>query len=321
MDSESGSTNVGDDVGVQPPIPCRGADNDEETSFPVREGIYILRNKMARTVLDLCHPKPGTQCHGWPQHNDGNQLWIVRKSVSKDTYTLGNFRHGSFLDLLAGNPENGAHVAGYPRVEGSLNQEWRIVEQACHHYTLQCHQTTTFLEIPRGDSASGTKITCSNATPERDCQLWILDRLSRSGPEIRAIIEQWKPELVPRLLLPHGDSVEYFIPPRVVRQHLWEKADLQSQQVRLHLFDYDVFVIKSKEIIHSWARERFPTEIRGFGILFGIIYGEAEKGPKAYNWYLTEDMRSLVFFDPQTGREYSTAALDEFGFEPVFATF
>lgn len=39
------------------------------------------------------------------------------------------------LCLVISNPENGAHVAGYPRVEGSLNQEWRIVEQACHHYT------------------------------------------------------------------------------------------------------------------------------------------------------------------------------------------
>ncbi|KAG8902660.1 hypothetical protein FRC01_009518, partial [Tulasnella sp. 417] len=61
--------------------------------------------------------------------------------------------------------------------------------------------------------------------------------------------------------------------------------------------------------------------IRGYSILFGIIYGEARKGPKAYNWYLSPDMCSLVFFDAQSGKEYGPAALDGFGFEPTFATF
>lgn len=64
-----------------------------------------------------------------------------------------------------------------------------------------------------------------------------------------------------------------------------------------------------------------PFQIRGFAILFGMVYGEARRGPKAYNWYLMNDMCSLVFFDPQTGKEYSVAGLDGFGFEPTFAMF
>lgn len=40
------------------------------------------------------------------------------------------------------------------------------------------------------------------------------------------------------------------------------------------------------------------------------MYGEAQNGPRAYNWYLSQDMGSLVFFDPQSGREYGPAALD-----------
>ncbi|KIO26697.1 hypothetical protein M407DRAFT_24010 [Tulasnella calospora MUT 4182] len=84
------------------------------------------------------------------------------------------------------------------------------------------------------------------------------------------------------------------------------------------MFDYDDFVIKSKDAVKSWARDRFPPEQDRYSILFGIIYGEAKTGPRAYNWYLTQDMRSLIFFDAQTGKEYTTEALDAFGFEPTF---
>ncbi|KAG8917505.1 hypothetical protein FRC01_002402, partial [Tulasnella sp. 417] len=60
--------------------------------------------------------------------------------------------------------------------------------------------------------------------------------------------------------------------------------------------------------------------IPGFGVLFGIVYGATPNERKAYNWYLTDDMLSLVFFDPQTGKEYSSGALDASGFVPTLAT-
>lgn len=59
--------------------------------------------------------------------------------------------------------------------------------------------------------ATGTKITCSNATEERDHQLWIFDRAAIGGPEIRAILQKWKPDLPSRLLLPHRDDAEWVI--------------------------------------------------------------------------------------------------------------
>lgn len=52
-----------------------------------------------------------------------------------------------------------------------------------------------------------------------------------------------------------------------------------------------------------------------------MMFGETRRGTRAYNWYLTPDMYSLVFFDAQTGQEYSPAALEVFGFEPMFVTF
>lgn len=109
--------------------------------------------------------------------------------------------------------------------------------------------------------------------------------------------------------------------PHELRQSIWNDTKLPEQPVRQGVFDYNVFVIKSQDAVSSWARDTYPAQVQGASVLFGIIYGEARKGPKAYNWYLSRDMRSLVFFDAQIGEEYSPAALDEFGFEPTFVTF
>ncbi|KAG9049470.1 hypothetical protein FS837_010163 [Tulasnella sp. UAMH 9824] len=122
------------------------------------------------------------------------------------------------------------------------------------------------------------------------------------------------------LILVLKETVKYFVLPSELRRSLWDQTDLQQQLVKPHLFDYDLFVIKTKDKVQFWARDEFPVEIRGFGVLFGIIYGEAKKELRAYNWYLTDDMCLLIFFDPLTGREYSTEALDRSGFEPIFAT-
>ncbi|KAG8894893.1 hypothetical protein FRC01_012687, partial [Tulasnella sp. 417] len=58
-----------------------------------------------------------------------------------------------------------------------------------------------------------------------------------------------------------------------------------------------------------------------YTILFGVIYGNSRAGPKAYNWYLSNGMLDLIFFDAQTGQESTSAALDAIQFEPTFATF
>lgn len=318
MASSNEPARPSDEVEVQPSAYGRTSDD------PILDGLYFLRNKMARTVLDLGEPESGTPCKGWSQHNHsgiGNQIWIVQKSVAGDTYTLRNIRHATVLDLLEGNPQNGASIIGCNRVEGSLNQEWRIAEHALHHHTLQCARTNTYLEIAGGSAEDGTKVTCSEGgSGSKDHQLWILDRVSRSSLEVGAIIGQWKPELQSRLFLPHGDAAEYLCLPGNLCRNLWEQTNLRRQLLRPHLFDHDLFVIRTKDGVHSWARDCFP-KVQGFGVLFGIIYGHSEAGPKVYNWCLTSDMCLLVFFDPQTGKEYSTAALDQFGFEPVFATF
>ncbi|KAG8992788.1 hypothetical protein FRB90_000899 [Tulasnella sp. 427] len=150
-------------------------------------------------------------------------------------------------------------------------------------------------------------------------QLWSVERVSRSSGEIKAALALWKPDILHHLFQPYGDDAQYFVLPYELRKTIWEGTKLQRQAVRKHVFDYDNFVIKSKDAVSTWARDRLRLD--NFAVLFGVVYGNAKKGAKAYNWYLSNDMHDLAFFDAQTGREYTPAALNAFGFEPTFATF
>lgn len=62
-------------------------------------------------------------------------------------------------------------------------------------------------------------------------------------------------------------------------------------------------------------------QIDGYAVLLGVVYGEMKGHRMTYNWCLAPDMSSLLFFDPQTGKEYGPAALDRLGFSPTFVLF
>ncbi|KIO17418.1 carbohydrate-binding module family 13 protein [Tulasnella calospora MUT 4182] len=306
----------------QPP----GYEGSDGQASHFREGLYILTNQKSRSTLDLCggDPAPGTHVLGYEQHlycDNANQLWVIKQDGLNDTYTLRNFLTGTYLDLLGGKPENASQVVGWSRQlngDSRANQEWRIKETE-HHYTLQCSRTDTFLEIPGGDPSNRVDAKCSKASEEQDHQLWILELASRTGAEIKALFRSWKPDLL--LFQPYDESAQYFVLRNETRTNLWKAANLLRQPVRSHFFDYDDFVIRMKEAATRWVTNRYKADIRGYSVLFGIIYGEDRKGSRAYNWYLSPDMRSLVFFDAQIGKEYGPATLDEFGFQPTLAIF
>ncbi|KIO23032.1 carbohydrate-binding module family 13 protein [Tulasnella calospora MUT 4182] len=322
----------------QPP----GYEGSDEQASHFREGLYILTNQKSRSTLDMCEGNfaPGTRVIGYEQHLDcdnANQLWVIKQDGLNDTYTLRNFLTGTYMNLLGGDSENASQVVGWPRElkgEGRAKQEWRIKERE-HHYTLQCSRADTFLEIPGGDPSNCVDAKCSEASEERDHQLWILELASRTGAEIKALFRSWKPDLF--LFQPYGESAQYFVLRKETRRNLWQAAKLLRQPVRSHFFDYDDFVIRMKEAATRWVTDRYKADvsfvapfpvsrsnarqIRGYSVLFGIIYGEDRKGSRAYNWYLSPDMRSLVFFDAQIGKEYGPATLDEFGFQPTLAIF
>lgn len=304
--------------------PAYGADGQDH---PLPGGLYILTNKMSRTVLDLNGggSSGGTRCTGFSRNTNDcidHQLWIIEHNASNNTYTIQNLRGGTYLDLQGGKRDNGSQVTCYPRslADGTRkNQEWRIIEQASDEHKIRCTRTNTYLEISGGNTSNGTNATCSAKVDGGDHQLWSVERVSRTAQEIKALLGSWKPNIVSRLFQPYGDDAEYFVLPFELRKTIWEGTKLQRQTVRKHVFDYDDFVIKAKDAVSSWARDRL--RIDGYSVLFGVVYGDAKKGPKAYNWYLSNDMHDLMFFDAQTGREYTPAAVKAFEFEPTFATF
>ncbi|KIO17421.1 hypothetical protein M407DRAFT_32914 [Tulasnella calospora MUT 4182] len=291
----------------------------EDAIQAIPEGLYTLTNKKIRKLLVVHNGdiRSGTACIGWPRITGSSldfQLWALKHASADGSYTLMSLRAGTYIDLQAGKTANRAPVIAhsYASSEPSrLNQEWRISEEVPGYYTLRCARTETFLEMDDESTEKWRKIYCSNASQERDSQLWSLDRVSRTSLEIKEVMGKWKPDLLNRLFQPYGDNDEFYFESRYIvlpyelRKPIWNETGLLDQAICRNTFDYDDFVIKAKDAMNSWARDNFRTY--GYSILFGIIFGEAKKGPKAYNWYLSYDMGSLVFFDPQTGIEYTSA--------------
>ena len=43
---------------------------------------------------------------------------------------------------------------------------------------------------------------------------------------------------------------------------------------------------------------------QGLALVFGVMFGRNATGAEhAYNWYLTADLSSVIFFEPQNGNE------------------
>lgn len=304
-------------------------------------GLYVLINKRTATLLDLdagC-THSGAPCGGWSRNFNqyiDHQLWVISRNAAEGTYRIMSYRAGTFLHLVSGKSDPKSPVATMSYVgngDSRYNQEWHIsAELGTRYNTIECVRSHTVLEIADGNPENGTPVTCSPRTDvhhhrvlhrgdhhhhDGDHQLWGLERVSRTHQEIQALIRSWKSELPGHLVHPFADDVQYLILPNKLRATIYDATRLLHQPVRKGTFDHGDFALKVKDAVKTWARDRF--RIDGYSVLFGIIYGNAPKGPNVYNWYLSPDTWSLVFFDPQSGKEYTASALDASGFKPTFA--
>ncbi|KIO23019.1 carbohydrate-binding module family 13 protein [Tulasnella calospora MUT 4182] len=304
----------------------------EENARPaVPEGLYVITNRRSRLVLDLRdgESRDGALCYAYTRNNNDcidHQFWIVKQNGSNGAYTLQNIRGGHFLSLpwkLFSIPlkqqvtEPIICHAREPKGTNRLNQEWHIQTKSTGSYAIQSARTHKFLDVRQGWLVNS--LLLSPGSEENEGQVWDLERVSRTTQEIRTILCEWRPHILSRLFQPYPDDAQYFLLPHELRKAIWEREGLHQHGSVQYAFDYDDFVTKAKAAANSWARYRF--RVGGYSALFGVVYGEAKKGPRAYNWYLAPDMRSLVFFDAQTGKEYTQTTLEEFEFEPTFATF
>lgn len=119
---------------------------------------------------------------------------------------------------------------------------------------------------------------------DNDHQLWELERVSRTSQEVKDVIRAWKPELLNRLVQSYGDDIQYagsktnqsasvglpnlinsgsryFVLPSKLRETIWDGTKLLRQSVRKGAFDYDDFVIKVKDAVNTWARDRLRKDV------------------------------------------------------------
>ncbi|KAJ7872625.1 hypothetical protein B0H14DRAFT_2570123 [Mycena olivaceomarginata] len=97
------------------------------------------------------------------------------------------------------------------------------------------------------------------------------------------------PTSMVRLQLPHGR-------PEVPQRGLTGQGG--GLEARTGIFDTENFAWVQKGEIAKWA---FKTlKANGFTILSGYMIGTA-KDTHGYNWTLSNDLQSIVFFDPTSG--------------------
>lgn len=101
--------------------------------------------------------------------------------------------------------------------------------------------------------------------------------MSRTTVEIKGMMSSWKPDLLDRLFQPYRDSTEsvgvlarkikmyarltktrtrYFVLPHELRNTIWNETKLLNQAICRNTFNYDDFVIKAKDAMNSWARDK-----------------------------------------------------------------
>jgi len=299
------------------------------TGAEISEGLYIMMNKASRTVLGLHDGKlqGGTPCTGQNRKTTASfvdSVWLIRQDGPDRTYTVRNVTSANYMDSCSSSKSDSSLVASWgrskdPKSLGHLKQGWKIQVEAAGFYTLQNAHTETFLAIKAGSTTPGTPVVSSPFDQDDDARLWELERVSRTADEILSILGKWDESFLARLCLPHNGDAQYFVLPHLIRTSIWENTNLRLQPLRHLVFDYEDFVIKTKDAATTWVRD--TLKIDGYSALFGLVYGNASKGPKGYNWYLSPDLYSVVFFDAQTGREYTAPALEDAEFKPSFGMF
>ncbi|KAG8894067.1 hypothetical protein FRB99_001532 [Tulasnella sp. 403] len=218
---------------------------------------------------------------------------------------------------LGRKADNGTRVHGYQFIFSNPNQSWDLVDKD-GYYSIQNAKTKTCLELKDGSLDNGAQAQCINYIGGDDNQLWFLDRRSRTPNEIQYVL-QAKHLLSDLFEPPNDNGTQYLILPSRLREDIYTSSGLDKSIRRPGAFDYENFVIKSKDAVASWVRDNIALD--GCGALFGIVYGSLRGGRYSYNWTLTKDCQSVVFFDAYTGDEFTTTTLEQLGFRPRFGTF
>ncbi|KIO20974.1 hypothetical protein M407DRAFT_132392 [Tulasnella calospora MUT 4182] len=220
---------------------------------------------------------------------------------------------------------NGVHATCLPRnfqgERGPKSQEWFLQPEDDELYTLRNSDGGTVLEIANGSSKNYTAVQGWTRDPDKGEQLWRLERRSRTSTEIASVFGNTPPFNTSEISLENiladvgreWRPIEYVTLLEGFRTRILLDSGWINKERGQH--DYIDFVKGTQSAVHTRAGERIG--VPGVRVLFGVVEGAIRGEKRAYNWALTQDLCSVIFLDPQTGREYTARGLELKGFSPT----
>ncbi|EAU88949.1 hypothetical protein CC1G_10077 [Coprinopsis cinerea okayama7 len=148
----------------------------------LNEGVYWIRNsRFTNKVLDLdaANVAKGTSILDFNEHGtfneNHNQLWIVERFQSRDTYLIRSVHSNLVLDLSQGLSANGTPILCWTQ-HGGTNQQWRIEwvkdDNKTPLYRIVSVATGTAISHNEDDSSAYTVAWSVDDGPK---QLWSFD--------------------------------------------------------------------------------------------------------------------------------------------------
>ncbi|KAJ7111032.1 hypothetical protein C8R44DRAFT_883477 [Mycena epipterygia] len=283
------------------------------------DGVYSISSAKGNIVLDLDNGQSGnrTRIQAFQKIGFNNilcldQLWLVQAiKGSSNVYSLRNLRGGTYMDMSLDKDStgsaNGNVVYGF-QAGGDQgdpvpfeNQRWELIPDGAY-YKLRNVKGGTYLDLAGGGTQNGNQIqTFQHASPDnRLNQLWGFERRSKSVGEIRDVLGK-NPHTHADFKSYPVDQI-YFILDQAFHAEI-QKANLGGFKWRREIFDCDDFAWVHKASVAKWGSENIKAD--GLCILCGFMAGQNATSGHAYNWTLDDDLRSILFFEPQNG-QFST---------------
>ncbi|KAK0494138.1 hypothetical protein EDD18DRAFT_1464587 [Armillaria luteobubalina] len=165
-----------------------------------------------------------------------------------------------------------------------------------------------------GDPSNGTPIngwkssTGFNDTQPHQC--WFFQRKSVSRTEIETIIGK-NTYLANDYKLYQPVDEEHLILPKYLWEEIWTSSGLSTKKSRRGIFDADDFALVMKGAIAQWGTEKCGAD--GFAIFCGFMLGRSQANPKegyTYNFTISDDHSSVVFFNPQNKKFLDNISYD-----------
>ncbi|KAJ7452614.1 hypothetical protein FB451DRAFT_694833 [Mycena latifolia] len=289
----------------------------------VMPGIYSITNAKAAIALDLLNgsSEHSTKIQARKEVNLDDstllsQLWLVERTQRKgvESYSIRNLCSGTYMDLVNGDPRNGAAVGGCPAggdpvYKTNVNQEWVLIRFGVF-YRLKSVAAGTFLNLEGGKDEDGTKIECWENEEGTADQRWSLNRVSATHDEIIAALQRSPYRLSDFKRYP-VDSI-YLVVNQPLLKGIWNQSGLRANHCRTQIFDSDDFALGFKAFVAKWGNDNIKAD--NLTLLCGLIVGQSivksedEKHTyHAFNWTLTDDRTTILFFEPQNGQISATS--------------